>query len=113
MSAKIKVIIKRPDEEFGHVTNISPTLENIQKTVGGYIETVTLLPASEMRKSPVIAIVNEEGKLKGLEKNMRIPGDILVGTIIACGVDGEDLADIPIDFKVWKSLVKSLEDNSF
>ena len=30
MSAgKVKVIIKRPDEEFGHVTNISPSLKNL------------------------------------------------------------------------------------
>lgn len=27
---KIKVIIKRPDEQYGHVTNISNTLENLQ-----------------------------------------------------------------------------------
>ena len=39
---KIKCIIKRPDEEYGHVTNISPRLENLQKTVEGYIETVPL-----------------------------------------------------------------------
>ena len=38
--AKIKVIIKRPDEKYGHVTHISPRLENLQKTVEGYIETI-------------------------------------------------------------------------
>ena len=31
--AKIKVIIKRPDEKAGHVTNISASLKNLQKTV--------------------------------------------------------------------------------
>ena len=31
---KVRVIIKRPDEEFGHVTNISPSLENLQRNVG-------------------------------------------------------------------------------
>ena len=109
---KIKVVIKRPDEEFGHMTNISPSLENLQKTVGGHFETVTLLSASEIITSPVIALVNEEGKIKGLERNMRIPGDILVGTIIVCGVQGEDIGDIPIEFKLWKKLVKILEENS-
>jgi len=39
---KIKVIIKRPDEKYGHVTNITNTLENLQKTVEGYIETLTM-----------------------------------------------------------------------
>lgn len=42
MDAKIKVIIKRADEEYGHVTNISHRLENLQNTVGGYIETVNI-----------------------------------------------------------------------
>lgn len=37
--AKIRVIIKRPDEKIGHVCNISHTLENLQKTVEGYIKT--------------------------------------------------------------------------
>ena len=39
--AKIKVIIKRPDEKAGHVTNISASLKNLQKTVEGNIETVS------------------------------------------------------------------------
>lgn len=95
---RIKVIVKRPDEEYGHMTSISDTLENLQKTVGGYIETVPL-PCG------VIAIVNEEGKIQGLEPNMRIPGDTLVGTVIICGTDGEEFADIPIDFKAWKQYV--------
>ena len=40
---KINVIIKRPDEAIGHVCYISDSLENLQKTVGGYIETLTIL----------------------------------------------------------------------
>lgn len=35
---KIKVIVKRPDEQYGHVCHISDRLENLQKTVEGYIE---------------------------------------------------------------------------
>ena len=41
---KIRAIVKRPDEEIGHVTNISPTLQNLQNIVGGHIETVTIAP---------------------------------------------------------------------
>lgn len=36
MAGKVKVIIKRPDEKYGHVTNISTTLENLQRTVEGH-----------------------------------------------------------------------------
>lgn len=95
MKSKIKAIIKRPDEQYGHSTWISPKLENFQNTVGGYIETVQL-------PNGVVCICNEEGKLKGLEENMRIPGDVLVGTIILCGTSGEDFGDIPITFAAWK-----------
>ena len=44
MDVKIKVIIKRPDEETGHVTWISNNLKVLQKHVEGYIETVTVAP---------------------------------------------------------------------
>ena len=104
---KIRAIIKRPDEEYGHVTHISATLENLQKTVGGYIETVGLTESD-------VIIVNEEGKLLGLEKNLRIYGDTaysdtLVGTIIVIGTEGDEFADVKMDFKTWKSLVDKWE----
>ena len=96
---KIKAIIKRPDEEFGHMTNISERLENLQNTVGGYIECVSPDPR-------IVIICNEEGNLIGLEPNMKIPGDILCGTRIVAGVSGEDFADVSISFEEWKQLVK-------
>ena len=38
--SKTKAIIKRPDEEYGHIANISCTLENVQEIVGGKSEAV-------------------------------------------------------------------------
>ena len=101
--AKIRAIIKRPDEEYGHVADISATLENLQKTVGGYIETVGLTESD-------VIIVNEEGKLLGLEKNLRMYGDTvyadtLVGTIIVLGTEGDEFTDVKIDFGTWKKLI--------
>ena len=29
----------------------------------------------------------------------------IFGTVIACGVDGDEFADIPIDFNEWKALL--------
>ena len=103
---KVRCIIKRPDEEFGHVTNISVTLENLQKTVGGHIEVTGLCPGA-------VIICNEEGKLRGLEPNI-LKGfgpctDVIVGTIIAIGVGGEhdeEFVDLPIDFRRWKSILR-------
>lgn len=98
--AKIKAIIKRPDEEFGHVCNISNSLENLQKTVGGYIEAVPLT-------DKIVMICNEDGKLQHLEHNFFLPFDRMVGTAIICGVDGDEFSDIPEGFfKTWKELLR-------
>lgn len=99
---KIRTIVKRPDEVYGHVTSISNTMENLQKTVGGRIECVTLGRA--------VIICDEEGRLKGKEFNCRIPAGSIyatsfVGTIAVVGNDGSDFCDCPLDFKVWKKLI--------
>lgn len=101
--AKVKCIIKRPDEKYGHVTNISVTLENLQKTVEGYIETIPAINGA-------VIICNEEGKLKGLEPNMWYFHDMLRGTIIVIGTEGEDFADVPITFAQWKLFVDRQEE---
>ena len=106
MSRKIKCIVKRPDEQFGHVTWVSASLENLQKTVGGYIETV-------MFDNGVVLICNEEGKLRDMPYNFtlrRIHGIIpihnhIFGTVVACGFKGDELDDIPISFNEWKALL--------
>jgi hypothetical protein len=98
--AKIRVIIKRPDEKIGHVCNISHTLENLQKTVEGYIEVIPI-------EENIVLICNEEGKLKGLEHNFKMPYDTIVGTVIVCNVKGEDFADLPEGYiKTWKKLLQ-------
>lgn len=98
MSEKIKAIVKRPDELFGHVTWIHNNLNNLQRTVDGYIETVTI--------GSLVLIVDEEGIIKGKPYNCRIAGFQLFGTIIAVGQSGEEFSDIPISFKEWKELIE-------
>lgn len=102
MEGKLKAIIKRSDEEIGHVTNISGTLENLQRTVGGYIETVTI-------DRNLVIICNEEGRILGLPYNCKLCGIDFVGDIILLGVDGEDFADVPISFKTYKKLLLGVE----
>ena len=111
MAKKIKAIVKRPDEQFGHVAWISDSLENLQKTVGGYIEAVSI------DNHELVLIVNEEGKLRDMPYNFSALcsahaydahvewREVLYGTVIACGVEGDVFADIPIDFNEWKSLL--------
>ena len=112
MAKKIKCIVKRPDEQFGHMTWVSDSLENLQKTVGGYIETVSI------DDHKLVLIVNEEGKLRDMPYNFtarklidnnafgNLYGQFpIFGTVIACGADGDEFADIPIDFNEWKALL--------
>lgn len=97
---KLRAIIKRPDEQYGHVCNISDSLENLQKTVGGYIET---LPVG----SSHVLIVNEEGKMQGLPFNFHMGlCDTIVGTSVLLGVKGEEFTDASMQFWMWKALLK-------
>lgn len=102
--SKIKVIIKRPDERIGHMTYISNTLKNLQKTVEGNIEVVHIGDLG------LLMICNEEGKLRGLERNFILGvvpfHDVIAGTVILCGQDGEEFGDIPIDMGAWKFMLK-------
>lgn len=100
MKKKIKVIIKEPAKK-PRCVYISNTLENLQKTVGGYIETVTI--ASDM-----CIICNEEGRLRNLPYNCDVCGVSFVGTIIFCGVSEDEFCDVPIDFDKAKKLFKGI-----
>jgi hypothetical protein len=95
---KIKVLIKRPDEEYGHMTWISNTLKNLQSIVGGYIEVTA-------PKRDFVIICNEDGKNLGLEPNIFLGGDMIVGTIIVCGTKDDEFCNIPITFDRWKRIV--------
>lgn len=98
--AKIGVIIKEPGRVPRHV-NISNTLENLQKTVGGYIETVTLC-------SDLVVICDEEGRIKGKPHCCNICGVDFCGTVILAGVDGDEFADIPCGYGDFKRLFPQL-----
>lgn len=98
MADKIKVIVKRPDELYGHMTNISNTLENMQKIVEGPIETLTM--------PGYVLILNEEGRIRpDIKYNCKVAGFNLFGTIIVAGTQGDEFADVQISMKQWKEII--------
>lgn len=102
---KIRAIIKRPDEEYGHVTNVANNLENFQRNVEGYIEAVTYY---EPWGTPRFVIIcNEEGRIRELPYNCEVGGNLFFGTIIVVGVKGEEFADCPITFRQWKEILEA------
>ena len=88
---KIKVIVKRPDEPVGHIEEIDNTLETLQKTVGGYIETVSLRDGGVM-------LVDEDGRMKRLSENLiatALCGRQILGNVLIVGQKEELLTDVP------------------
>ena len=90
---KITVLVVEPLKEC--FTKEICGLEEMQTLVGGYIQAV---PLSDTE--PVIAVLNEEGKLLDLPYNRAltdgngIPYDIICGTFFVAGSDGEDIASL-------------------
>ena len=73
-------------------TDIENTLEALQKSVDGYIETITLV------QGRAVMIVNEEGLLRGLGINplaTALYGSAIVGVAVVVGIDGEEFCDVP------------------
>ena len=102
---EIRILYKAVGKPWQEAS-IDNTLGAMQATVGGYIETVTL-------DNGVVLICNEEGRIRDMPYNFtlrRMRGVVTIqnaifGTVIACGVEGDEFADIPIDFNEWKALL--------
>lgn len=112
---KIRAIVKRPDELIGHVTNIENSLENLQRTVEGYVQAVNFR-AKVLYGGPDFSVIcNEGGRLFGLDQNCTVDASTIynvrgpvsfVGTIAVVGIDGDEFADCPMTRKYWAELLK-------
>lgn len=99
----MNVIIKEPCEEPFEIS-IPNELSTLQELVYGYIETIGL-------DTDLVLICNEDGKLMGLPRNIRLLDkngkevDVVCGTVIVTGVDGDEfdsLTDKQIEYiKNW------------
>ena len=85
---KILVWIKEPHKKAKHVW-ISPRLENLQKTVGGYIE-------AHQMTTDVTLLCDEDGRMKGYEPNVQFLGAQFVGTLILVGTKNGEFSSCPI-----------------
>lgn len=96
----MKVIIKKAGEK-PQISEIENNLSELQKVVGGFIETVTLC-------TDFCIICNEEGRLQGLPYNVAICGISFVGTIIGVGVAGDEFSDL--NEKQIQFVIKMMEE---
>lgn len=87
----MKILIVEPGKH-PRPADIPHSLENMQKTVGGYIQAI--YPWDD----PVALVCDEEGLLKESEFNRYIAPDAAVfGTFFICGLGEEDFTDLPDD----------------
>jgi hypothetical protein len=91
--ATIRVAVFRPGADVTYET-LPNELEDMQKLVDGYIETLAL-------SNTLTAICNEDGKIRRLPSNRLVGGpggtrtfDILVGTFFVARMHEEDFASI-------------------
>lgn len=82
----ITVVIKEPGKE-AYSKEIEDDLEVYQNILGGYLEAVGF----DKRQ---VLLCDEEGKFKGYEPNLLVPGDVIVGTVIIVGTEGEEFRSL-------------------
>ena len=83
--------LERPE-----ICYLENNLESLQKAVSIGAEYVGLIEIIDLDERACI-VCNEEGRLLGLEPNCKICGADFVGTIILCGIDGDEFADLPCE----------------
>ena len=87
----MKILIVEPGRH-PRAAEIPHTLEQMQKTVGGYIQAV--FPWDD----PVALVCDEEGLFKQLDFNRLVAPEVAIfGTFFICGLGEEDFADLPDD----------------
>ena len=58
--------------------------------------------------SDLVVICDDEGRLKGKPWCCNISGVDFVGTVILCGVAGEEFTDLPLDWQGMKRVFAGL-----
>lgn len=89
---RIRVLLLEPGK-LARVEEIGEELSDLQAVVGGYIE------AAYFFDDPVALVVNEDGKINGLEPNRGIYEDdqlvdIIFGPAFLCGDSGEEFSSL-------------------
>ena len=69
------------------VNEVRNDLDSMQRAVGGLLEPV-------YNRDGTILVVNEQGKLLGLDVNRRVGDDVIVGPFFVVGDNGEEFRSL-------------------
>lgn len=88
---KIRVVVKKARKP-AEIKWIENELETYNEIVGGWIETFGLT-------DEILIVLNEEGKIKGLEPNLVIPchggmKEYIVGDVVFVSIGGQDFGGL-------------------
>ena len=104
----MRVIFLPGGPEPPHVMDIPNELETLQHMVKGYFEAV---PMAKLLRDGMILLVNEEGRIKGMEPNRaatffysgvtnnylsKADPRVIVGPALIVGIDGEEFTDLTV-----------------
>ncbi len=98
----ITIVTKEPGKE-AYSKKIMDELGEYHLIIGGTLESVSF-------DKNQILLCDDEGKLKGLEPNLLVPGDVIVGPVIVVGTEGEEFRSLTPE-EVTKA-IKRLNDYS-
>lgn len=100
-NCRIRVLVKEPSKPPVEMV-IDNTLEALQRIVNGYIEVVHF--------GDLLMIVNEDGKFLEIEQNIAFPADVVVGTVIVLGEDGEEFRGLTsAEIEIAKKMLEEQE----
>lgn len=97
---KIRVLTKRPGC-IPRSTWIENSLKNLQRYVGGDIAVYRFA-------TDAVFVFDKDGKANGKDYNCTICGVNVFGDAIFCGVNGDEYADLPIEYREAKRLFQNL-----
>lgn len=86
----MRVLYFKPGITRPLIYHIEPDLAAMQRTVGGYIETVTL-------PGGLVLVCDEEARLKGLPPNRIIDGIAICGPFFICRRRRSEFAELSYD----------------
>ena len=82
----IRVLVLEP-HRAPYESEIPNTLESQQRAVDGLIQYIE-------NEDNTVIVINEEGKINGMEGNRQIEGDVLVGPGFIAGFSGESICSL-------------------
>jgi len=86
----MRVLYFKPGITRPMIYHIENSLVSMQKTVGGYIESVTL-------HDGLVLICDEEARLKGLPPNRLVDGAVICGPFFICRRKRDRLVELSYD----------------